>query len=89
MFIGVNVTFFPMHFLGIQGMPRRIPDFPDMYENLNFISSVGSFIALSSAFLFIYIVIKAFLFPYADFPSLESRSLLLKLYLKKKDFFKY
>lgn len=87
MFIGVNVTFFPMHFLGIQGMPRRIPDFPDMFQGLNFLSSIGSFIALSSAFLFIYIVIKAFLFPYAAFPSLESRGLLLKLYLKKKDFF--
>lgn len=88
MFIGVNVTFFPMHFLGIQGMPRRIPDFPDMFQGLNFISSIGSFIALSSAFLFLYIVIKAFLFPYADFPSLESRGLLLKLYLKQKNFFK-
>ena len=55
-FIGVNLTFFPMHFLGIAGMPRRIPDYPDAYAGLNAISSYGSYLSMFSALLFFYIV---------------------------------
>ena len=58
MFIGVNVTLIPMHFLGLAGMPRRIPDYPDAFAGWNMISSIGSFIAAASAVLFIYIVIR-------------------------------
>ena len=55
-FIGVNITFFPMHFLGLAGMPRRIPDFPDAMSSWNAIISFGSYISFFSALLFFYIV---------------------------------
>jgi len=55
-FIGVNVTFFPMHFLGLAGMPRRIPDYPDAYWGWNQIASIGSLVSVFSALLFFYIV---------------------------------
>jgi cytochrome c oxidase subunit 1 len=57
MFAGVNITFFPMHFLGIAGMPRRIPDFPDEFAGWNAISSFGSMVSVWSVLLFMYIVI--------------------------------
>jgi cytochrome c oxidase subunit 1 len=60
-FVGVNITFFPMHFLGLAGMPRRIPDYPDAYSNWNSIASYGSYISLIGAFFFMYIIYATFL----------------------------
>jgi cytochrome c oxidase subunit I len=55
-FVGVNVTFFPMHFLGLAGMPRRIPDYPDAYAEWNLIASYGSYLSAISSFFFFYVV---------------------------------
>jgi cytochrome c oxidase subunit I len=58
-FIGVNITFFPQHFSGLAGMPRRIPDYPLQFADFNMLSSVGAFIFGFSQLLFLYLVIKA------------------------------
>ncbi len=62
MFIGVNMTFFPMHFLGLAGMPRRIPDYPDAFHGWNEVASYGSYISGVSVLLFLFIIAQALLF---------------------------
>jgi cytochrome c oxidase subunit 1 len=59
-FIGVNVTFFPMHFLGLAGFPRRVPDYPDAFALWNKVASFGSNISTLSALLFFLIVYLTF-----------------------------
>ena len=56
MFVGANITFFPQHFVGRQGMPRRYLDYPEAFEFYNWISSIGAFISGASFLLFLWIM---------------------------------
>jgi cytochrome c oxidase subunit 1 len=59
-FVGVNLTFFPMHWLGVAGMPRRIPDYPDAFCTFNKIASWGSYVSAISFIFFVCLLIEAF-----------------------------
>jgi len=59
-FIGVNLTFFPMHFLGLAGMPRRYPDYPDAFAGWNHVATMGAYIAGAAFLLFFVICFKTF-----------------------------
>jgi cytochrome c oxidase subunit I len=59
-FIGVNVLFFPQHFLGLAGMPRRYVDYPEVFAGWNYVSSIGSYISAVGVLIFLYGVFSAF-----------------------------
>jgi len=57
-FIGVNLTFFPQHFLGVAGMPRRIPDYPDAFAGWNMVSSYGAYVSAVGAVVFLVMLVR-------------------------------
>jgi cytochrome c oxidase subunit I len=94
-FIGVNLTFFPMHFLGVSGMPRRIPDYPDMYQEWNTFISFGSFISFFSLIFFFYVVYRSLVdqvkcprnpWLFIDYNDLLVRLSYVSLYVEKNGF---
>jgi cytochrome c oxidase subunit 1 len=60
-FAGVNLIFFPQHFLGIAGMPRRIVDYPDAYAGWNEVSTWGAYLSFFGAIFFLFIIAEAFM----------------------------
>jgi cytochrome c oxidase subunit 1 len=61
MFVGVNLTFFPLHFAGIHGYPRKYLDYPDIYSFWNILASFGSMLSIFALLLFVYLLLDSYL----------------------------
>jgi len=73
MFLGVNITFFPQHFLGLNGIPRRYSDYPDAFTFWNFISSIGRLISTLSILYFFWLIYKT-LYTQSQASNLEKNT---------------
>lgn len=71
-FLGVNLTFFPMHFLGLSGLPRRVPDFADSFSHLNSIASFGSLLTVFCLGFFIFSILSTNLPIISSFYSIHA-----------------
>lgn len=94
-FLGSNITFLPMHRLGLSGMPRRISDYPDMYAGWNFVSTVGAYLNFFALFVF-FLIIILLLLNYTNIYLLKDSYLLhqdnngeLAFFNKKKSYYLY
>ena len=84
--MGVNLTFFPMHFLGMAGMPRRISNYPMTFADYNFWASLGSSISVVSVLVFFFVIVDAFVNVEANrIPAVKTERDLTDFELRLKD----
>ena len=73
-FFGVNLTFFPMHFLGLNGLPRRIPDYPDAYEIYDIVATFGSLVSVYSMGIFFFMLVASLSLPVLEEKEIEVKN---------------